>query len=63
MSEENQKITKEELEYIELKKAGFTRVEIKEMDRRASENSIYREEFMSELFSQYEILKEFVYKN
>lgn len=41
MSEENQKLIKEELEYIELKKAGFTRAEIEEMDRHTSENSIY----------------------
>lgn len=40
MSEENQKLIKEELEYIELKKAGFSKADIKELDRRATENSI-----------------------
>lgn len=61
MSEENQKLIKEELEHIELKKAGFYKAEIEEKDRRAGENSISWEEFMNELFSQDEILKELGY--
>ena len=50
MSEENRELTKEELEDIEWEKAGFTRAEIEAMDRRASENSIFWEEFVNELF-------------
>ena len=57
MSEENRELTKEELEDIEWEKAGFTRAEIEEMDRRATENSIHWEEFVNELFSQDEILE------
>lgn len=36
MNEENKELTKEELEDIELEKAGFTRAEIEEIDRRAA---------------------------
>ncbi len=57
MSEENRELIKEELEDIEWEKAGFTRAEIEEMDRRATENSIHWEEFVNELFSQDEILE------
>lgn len=59
MSEEKRELTKEELEDIELEKAGFTRAEIEEMDRRAAniENAIPWEEFIDEIFSQDEILE------
>ena len=59
MSEENRELTKEELEDIEWEKAGFTRAEIEEMDRRAAniENAIPWEEFIDEIFSQDEILE------
>lgn len=59
MSEEKRELTKEELENIEWEKAGFTRVEIEEMDRRAAniENAIPWEEFIDEIFSQDEILE------
>ena len=57
MSEENRELTKEELEDIEWEKAGFTRAEIEEMDRRATGNSIPWEEFIDEIFSQDEILE------
>ena len=57
MSEENRELTREELEDIEWEKAGFTRAEIEEMDRRATENSIPWKEFVNELFSQDEILE------
>ncbi len=59
MSEENRELTKEELEDIEWEKAGFTRAEIEEMDRRAAniENAIPWKEFVNELFSQDEILE------
>ena len=50
MSEENRELTKEELEDIEWEKAGFTRAEIEEMDRRATGNSIPWEEFIDEIF-------------
>lgn len=55
MSEKKRELTKEELEDIEWEKAGFTRAEIEEMDRRANEPSI--------LFTSDEILKEFGYKD
>lgn len=57
MSEEKRELAKEELEDIEWEKAGFTRTEIEEMDRRATENSIPWEEFIDEIFSQDEILE------
>ena len=57
MSEEKRELTKEELEDIELEKAGFTRAEIEEIDRRATEKSISWEEFIDEIFSQDEILE------
>lgn len=59
MSEEKRELTKEELENIEWEKAGFTRAEIEEMDRRAAniENAIPWEEFIDEIFSQDEILE------
>lgn len=57
MSEKKRELTKEELEDIEWEKAGFTRAEIKEMDRRTNENSITWKEFINELFSQDEILE------
>lgn len=57
MSEEKRELAKEELEDIEWEKAGFTRAEIEEMDRRATENSIPWEEFIDEIFSQDEILE------
>lgn len=42
MSEGNRELTKEELEDLELEKAGFTQTKIEEMDRRAAniENAI-----------------------
>ena len=59
MPEETRELTKEELEDIEWGKAGFTRAEIEEMDRRAAniENAISQEEFINEFFSQDEILE------
>ncbi len=59
MPEETRELTKEELEDIEWGKAGFTRAEIEEMDRRAAniENAISWEEFINEFFSQDEILE------
>lgn len=59
MSEEKRELTKEEQENIEWEKAGFTRAEIEEMDRRAEniENAIPWEEFIDENFSQDEILE------
>ena len=51
MSEEKRELTKEELDDIEWEKAGFTRAEIEEMDRRAAniENAIPWEEFWQEI--------------
>ena len=51
MSEEKQELTKEELEDLEWKKAGFTRAEIEEMDRRAAniEDAIPWEEAWQEI--------------
>lgn len=53
MKEENKELTKEELEDIEWAKAGFTRTEIEEMDRRAAriglESSYTSEEIMQML--------------
>ena len=51
MSEEKQELTKEELEDLEWKKAGFTRAEIEEMDRRVAniEDAIPWEEVWQEI--------------
>lgn len=39
-------LTKEEFENIELSKAGFTRAEIEEMDRRSLKPFISRDKFL-----------------
>ncbi len=51
MLEEKRELTKEKFEDIELEKAGFTRAEIEEMDRRATniENAIPWEEFWQKI--------------
>lgn len=55
MSKQTTELTKEELEDLEWKKAGFTRAEIEEMDRRAAniENSIPWKELWQEIKEKY----------
>ena len=56
MKEENKELTKEELEDIELEKAGCTRAEIEEMDRRAARIGLepsYTAEEIRQMFLNY----------
>lgn len=52
----NRELTKEELEDIEWAKAGFTRAEIEEMDRRSHEQSISWNDFFEEIGKQFQDL-------